>query len=224
MVSSPRWGFFFGPDAVYCASSMPIAGARNQTQTPSKHPADCRLDRDSLTPTRNRRRAILAIILTVWLPLLLDGCNMQNSQGEYRSLDGSEYVGQFRDGQPNGQGTLTYADGSMYIGDLRDGKPDGHGTFTRYDGWRCVGEFHEGKVNGRGTLTFLNREGEEYVGEFKNGEVNGQGTFQWPDGCRYVGEFREGKMDGRGEMIHPDGTVERGLWRDDAFVGPETSS
>jgi hypothetical protein len=36
--------------------------------------------------------------------------------------DGREYVGIYKDGEPDGQGVLTYADGEKYIGEYKDGK------------------------------------------------------------------------------------------------------
>ena len=43
-------------------------------------------------------------------------------QGSETYSDGSQYVGEFRNGQRNGQGTLLYADGTMYSGEWRDGE------------------------------------------------------------------------------------------------------
>ena len=47
-------------------------------------------------------------------------------------------------GVPHGQGTITYLDGSRYVGEFKDGVKDGQGTMTFYDGGRFLGEFkHE---------------------------------------------------------------------------------
>lgn len=221
---TPFGGLLFGPRAVYWASFMLMVNARSLTQSQRSHTADRPRQHGLLAPTMKWLGLCLSIVFTACLPAFLCGCNLQDRQGEFRSLDGSKYVGQFRDGQPNGRGTITYTDGSKYVGEVRDGTPDGHGVFARADGWKCIGEFRDGKVEGRGTLLFLDGGKEKYVGEFKNGRLDGTGTFTWADGRKYAGQFRDGRMDGQGEMVYPDGKVEQGLWKDDRFVGVSSSS
>ena len=63
--------------------------------------------------------------------------------------DGSEYVGDYRNGLPNGQGTLMYKNDSKYVG-------------------KYVGEFKDGSRHGQGTYT--SAEGITYQGEWKDGE------------------------------------------------------
>ena len=65
-----------------------------------------------------------------------------------------------------GQGTHTYPDGSNYVGEYKDGKIDGQGTFTWSNGNKYVGEWKDGKRNGQGTYTFS--DGRKYVGEIKD--------------------------------------------------------
>ena len=52
------------------------------------------------------------------------GCtsgNCVNGQGTYTFSDGTQYVGEYRDGVGHGQGTRTYADGSVKAGIWEDG-------------------------------------------------------------------------------------------------------
>ena len=49
--------------------------------------------------------------------------------------------------------------------------------------------------------------------------VNGQGTFTWANGEKYVGENMNGMMHGQGTYTYADGTIEKGLWKNDEFVG-----
>jgi hypothetical protein len=118
---------------------------------------------------------------------------------------------------PEHQGNVRFSDGSKYVGEFKDGQPNGSGTLTDPGGNKYVGEFVNGHSNGRGTATWP--DGGTYVGQFRDDLPSGQGTLTRPDGRQYVGQFRDGKMDGQGKMTYPDGKVEEGLWKDGKFVG-----
>ena len=81
-----------------------------------------------------------------------------NCYGTYTYSDGSEYFGEWKDGERHGQGTLTWADGHEYDGD------------------KYVGEWKDDNRNGLGTYIWAN--GDKYVGA-KDNKVNGQGTITW---------------------------------------------
>jgi len=49
----------------------------------------------------------------------------------------------------NGQGTMKYDDGSEYVGEWKDGQHNGQGTFTLPDGRKEVGEWKDGNYNGQ---------------------------------------------------------------------------
>jgi hypothetical protein len=83
-------------------------------------------------------------------------------------------------------------------------------------GGTYTGELKDGLPHGQGTAIFPN--GGKYVGEFKDGMYNGHGTETWPNGEEFVGEFKD-NVPGRGTMIYPDGTVVKGRWENDEFIG-----
>ena len=84
---------------------------------------------------------------------------------------GREYVGEFRDGEPNGQGTYALANGEQYVGTFRDGQFNGQGTHTYPDGSKYVGEFADSKYNGQGIMT--SPDGSVLEGIWDNGEFLG---------------------------------------------------
>jgi len=69
-----------------------------------------------------------------------------NGQGTYTYADGSEYVGEFRDGKYHGQGTYTFSNGDKYVGELRNDKHHGQGTYTYSNGSKYVGKFRDGSA------------------------------------------------------------------------------
>ena len=134
-----------------------------------------------------------------------------HGQGTYTFPDGTQYVGEFKEGKLDGQGTHTFPDGSQYVGQFKNGKWHGQGTATYHNGHRYVGEFKEGKLDGQGTYTFP--DGEQYVGQYKNGQRHGQGTYTIPDGEKYVGEWKNDKPHGQGTATYPDGAKYVGAWK-----------
>ena len=99
---------------------------------------------------------------------------------------------------------------------------NGQGTFTWADGTKYVGEWNDGKRNGQGTETWA--DGDKYVGEYKDDKQDGQGTYTWTNGDKYVGEFNDGLMHGEGTYTYSDGTIEKGLWENDEFLDPATTT
>ena len=45
-----------------------------------------------------------------------------NGQGTYTHPNGSKYIGEHKDDQPNGQGTFTWTTGEKYEGEWKGGK------------------------------------------------------------------------------------------------------
>ena len=122
------------------------------------------------------------------------GCtsgNCVNGQGTYTFSDGTQYVGEYRDGVGHGQGTRTYADGSKYVGEYRDGDFNGQGTYIFPDGTKHIGEYRDNNYNGHGTLTYAG--GDKYVGEFRDDKRHGQGTHTFGNGSKWTGDTYVGE-------------------------------
>jgi predicted Ser/Thr protein kinase len=134
--------------------------------------------------------------------------------------DGSEYLGEFKDGKPHGQGTHILANGDKYVGEYKDGKRHGQGTCTFLDGQKFVGEFKDGKRHGQGTTTWADNE--KYVGEFKDDKRHGQGTHTWANGDKYVGEFKDDKPHGQGRHTWASGNIFVGEYKDGKSHGQGT--
>ena len=74
--------------------------------------------------------------------------------------------------------------------------------------------------------TFINYtwvSGSKYVGGYKNNNFHGQGTITFGKGQfkgdRYIGEFKDNEKHGQGTYTYADGTVEKGLWENNKFIG-----
>ena len=105
-----------------------------------------------------------------------------NGQGVALSVNGTQYVGEFKDGAMNGQGQMSYVDGAQYVGEFKDRIKHGQGTYTYPDG-------------------------QTYVGEWKDGIKHGHMTITWPDGRLLVTEFEDGDCNGYGIQYDKDGDV-----------------
>tara|TARA_Y100001935_G_scaffold247757_1_gene244065 strand:+ start:520 stop:924 length:405 start_codon:yes stop_codon:yes gene_type:complete len=52
----------------------------------------------------------------------------------FNFIDGSKYIGEWKDDEMHGQGTYTYANGDKYLGGWKDNKFHGQGIFTWANG------------------------------------------------------------------------------------------
>lgn len=66
--------------------------------------------------------------------------------------DGSQYTGQFLDGEMHGAGHLIRADGERYEGGWKRNQRCGQGVLVAPDGSRYEGAWEEHRLNGHGTL------------------------------------------------------------------------
>ncbi len=123
-----------------------------------------------------------------------------HGEGTYTFADGRKHVGEFKDGVIHGQGTYTLADGGQYVGEFKDNKFHGQGTYTWADGTKYVGDYKDNKRHGQGAITTA--KGNKYVGEWKDGKLHGQGTYTFANGNKYVGEYKDGKMHGQGTLSY----------------------
>ena len=157
-----------------------------------------------------------------------------NGQGHMKYDDGSEYIGQWKDGKRHGYGRWKLANGAEFVGDWQDDERKGRAVYifvnrARYaiewtgdepqtngpwawsDGGKYVG-LHDDREHGHGTVMY--NDGGTYVGGYNHGDKQGIGTFVYPSGGIYFGDWFEGKPSGLGRFILPDGGVFCGEWKD----------
>ena len=73
------------------------------------------------------------------------GVYISPDEGIQGTGDGSEYIGEFKDGVQSGQGTFIWSDGDKYVGEWKYGVQSGQGTFIGTDGSEWSGEWENGK-------------------------------------------------------------------------------
>ena len=118
-----------------------------------------------------------------------------NGRGAYTYLDGSKYVGEFKDGKKHGKGIVTLANGKQHVAEFKDDRAVGN-TLVAID-QRTVEErlnelhdSYEGKLPdcdyGVYDNEWTNCFGESwvrnaplYTGEWKDGLPHGKGTYSW---------------------------------------------
>jgi len=112
-------------------------------------------------------------------------------------------------------GKITFDNGSEYIGEFKEGKITGFGTYEYSEtpttpAAKYTGEFVNGARHGFGTYTY--ETGIIYEGEFKNNHFEGIGKINYPNGDSYEGEFFEGLFQGNGEAKFASGVRWTGQW------------
>jgi hypothetical protein len=161
-----------------------------------------------------------------------------NGKGKAIALDGSTYEGEVKDSERSGQGTFISAEGVVQHGIWKNDKfqyakkptkpaPVAKiATRTGVDSSLpdCPSDMNLLRHNCFGTYTYR---GNIYVGEWRDGTYGGQGTFTYnPNGehagMRYTGEWKVGKWNGQGTLTHQDGSVSKGIWKDDKFQYTKT--
>ena len=83
-------------------------------------------------------------------------------------------------GIPDGEGAATWPDGSEYVGEWRDGRAHGRGVYVWPSGARYEGEWVGGLEHGVGTAIGVSDGGGgggTYTGFWAGGVMDGQGVF-----------------------------------------------
>lgn len=118
---------------------------------------------------------------------------------------------------PHGQGIRLNVDGSEYVGQWKDGFPDGHGEWKAPDG-DCesyVGEWKAGKRHGFGIHKFAN--GDSYEGDWAFGKFQDRGKYTYANGDTFCGIWEKGiKKDG--SFYYTDGRISRRTWHNGTLV------
>ncbi|MGB1121034.1 MAG: caspase family protein [Saprospiraceae bacterium] len=151
--------------------------------------------------------------------------------------NGEKYVGEFDNRKRHGQGVYFLSNGDKYVGSWKHDKYNGEGRLYRRDGsvqagiWsnNILTKYHD-KTSGcltgdcnNGYGVYLLEDGTKVVGIFQNGRPDGQVAVFYTNGSKYVGDFATFKKEGTGILSHPDGLIEEGFWKNDAYAGAEKS-
>ena len=131
--------------------------------------------------------------------------------------DGSEYLGQWKDGMYDGYGKLTKADGSILEGKWSMGRFEypiriKNGNTISVFGGTYTGELKGIIPHGYGVFNYQN--GEIYEGEFEYGYKSGEGKHTWPGGDSYYGQWKKDKFNGYGSS-NMYGNKIVGEWKND---------
>ena len=155
-----------------------------------------------VTPLYEALNVVGLAELTNWL------FSWTDCKGEFILLNGAGitvYVGEWKENVYHGQGTLTDFDilsqpFSIYnksfvcfSEEWKYARINGHGT-CKYKKMMPRAGFSDYFINTYGVQKVVDM----YVGEYKNGFFNGQGTRTWPDG-----------------------TITKGIWKNDEFIGQQ---
>ena len=121
--------------------------------------------------------------------------------------DGSTYVGQYKNGQPNGFGSLTSYDNTvLYDGEFKNGLKHGIGKLVVTDKYNYSGPFENDVICGSNGILCDNA-GNIYEGDFDNGKFNGFGKYKMSNGDSYLGEFKGGLFHGKGLYQDKNGNI-----------------
>ncbi|KAL7473228.1 hypothetical protein ACHAXS_013648 [Conticribra weissflogii] len=110
----------------------------------------------------------------------------------------------------DGFGKYDFVNGTIYIGNWRQSKPNGHGKAIYPSGTAYEGSWKDGNWIGEGKL--INPDGSYYEGGFLF-RFHGQGKFISPVlGITYTGEFRNGNVIEWAQIEFSDGENIRKKW------------
>ncbi len=158
--------------------------------------------------------ALGAIMLTSAAALAGCGERGNSSAGEQTLVyeNGSQYVGEVKNGKANGVGKLTDLAGNVWEGTFADDLLQGYGKYSGFDFVEYTGEFKDSQFDGLGYIVYPN--GDEYWGQFEESKKIGVGKMVFAEsGCVYEGAWEEDNMSGFGWMTWSAGDVYWGNWR-----------
>ena len=165
----------------------------------------------------NNTKDPMFMSLTAWaLNMILDPLLIYGF-GTYTWKNGTIYAGNWEKSIRTGQGTMTFPNGDKYNGQWNNNKRNGTGTMQWKSGKIYKGNWIYDIREGKGTLKDVN--GDRYEGDWKANKKNGTGTMVWIDGSKYIGEWKDDYRNGQGVMTGAKGTVEKGKFINDVFVG-----
>ena len=124
---------------------------------------------------------------TVHICNWVDDC--AHGYGICKMVDGTEYVGHWRNNKFHGRhNKIYYKNGDYYKGEVREETITGKGKMIYADGKQYNGQWVDGLWDGHGDLIYSNKE--RYSGNFMNGKRHSYGEYTWVNGNNYSGEWR----------------------------------
>jgi hypothetical protein len=158
--------------------------------------------------------------------------NCQNGRGTFLfnsgQYAGDKYTGSFKEDKFHGKGRYDYSKSKAYYdGMWNNGQCEDEKATYENENYKYVGGYKNNRQNGQATIVFnqyhKTRAGDTFTGEIVNGRFyNGTYTYSNNPGRKqYTGEFtnNNNKFNGEGTLTYKDGKEQKGLWKDDEFLG-----
>ena len=191
----------------------------------------------------DRREGMGTVIKPDWTLQYLGGYSDGKYSGLGLSADGKYEVGYYADSNLEGRGIKCSLDGEIsefgmwkagkleskieaqtvetddgtYQGELsEEGVPEGLGVKRYKSGSMDIGLFQDGKLS----FGFCIRDGYTYAGELTDGVMTGYAAAFWESGDMTVTDWQKAKRNGFGLQKLSDGTIRKGVWKDDQLVEP----
>jgi hypothetical protein len=184
------------------------------------------------------KKSILSIIhynlasFADWLlGILVPIGSSEKGSGRIKYKDGTEYIGEYKDGFPEGKGKFLLPSGNQIEGTFRRGMLNGSCLFTYADGGSFSGKMKYKKYfnlrdikKGRIMIapyigTRIYPDGCVYIGKFGDEFFHGKGEFKDTNGERWIGRFKKGKLNGFGRGVLSDGGIYVGNFKEGLFHG-----
>ncbi len=116
--------------------------------------------------------------------------NKPTQRGKMTWDDGTNYVGEWKNGKRDGQGVMSWPNGDQYFGTFKNGEFYGKGLLCLSNGVRESGYFDEEGywVLSKKEFETINYEnGDSYQGYLYEGAPNGKGIYFFASGNRFEG-------------------------------------
>lgn len=156
---------------------------------------------------------------------LVDG-NFEG-HGYIKWPNGVKYVGEWKDDKMHGHGCLTDPDGTTeYVGEFKNGQPVGLVGKANSEGKLIfIGKINQ-KGHSEGMIYEMMDPGtrKRYIGEKQDGKATGVGYLDVGEGNRkHIGYFLNNKIHGAGMTITETGQKIFGIWENNELVSEENS-
>lgn len=139
---------------------------------------------------------------------------MQQEQGLLEIVN--LYEGSFKLNLFEGFGTASYVNGSKYIGHWKDGKRNGFGRLMLMENYSYHGNFQNDRFHGRGTIA-SNIEEEQEPTPMIGNLVKIENYIQTYGG-HFVGDFYYGQPSGFGILTMVNGKTVKGHFLNGCFI------